>query len=302
MDYNQPASTKKTTTMAATKSQFTLYTSPASQWAMVPHLGLIEKAYLPHEYSLEEVDLMGAGNFHIDYLKANNAGTIPALTASDLKEPLMESTDILEYIDRAHNNSGPTLAAKNAETKAVMTKLINLVHSPDLNTNLILLQARDAQELDLVKGNFGTFIATRQRVLEKNHADYPDHPFYGPKSTENGGLHKLYITPIGAEHESFFEQTHEAYKKFAKAFDELEDAVVLPYAVGEDVTYADLNMVPWLAHALTWAGAKGFDDWGSLEDKIGKSVAGWKVGEKMRAWWKNVQGRKSFKEVFPQLH
>ena len=288
--------------MASTMPHFTLYTSSASQWAMVPHLGLIEKAYLPHEYLLEEVDLMGAGNFHEDYLKVNKNGTIPSLTSSDLAEPLIQSTDILEYLERAHPATGTSLEPEDAHTSTVVNKLIGLVHSTDLNTNLILLQARDSQELDLVKANFGTFIATRQRVLEANHVNHPNHPFYGPKSIENGALHKIYTTPVGAEHVSFFEQTHEAYKKFAKAFDELERTLVLPYAAGEVVTYADLHMVPWLAHALTWAGAKGFEDWKAMEDKVGKSVEGWEVGEKMRQWWQNMQARNSFREVFPVLH
>ena len=100
----------------------------------------------------------------------------------------------------------------------------------------------------------------------------------------------------------FFKQTDEAYKNFAKSFDQLEKAVVLPYAAGKDVTYADLHMIPWLAHALTWAGAKGFDDWAALEAKVGKSADGWKVGNNMKEWWTTVQGRKSFKEVFPKLH
>ena len=185
--------------------QFTLYTSQASQWAMVPHLGLIEKAYTPQEYSLEEIDLMGAGNFDIEYLKSNNMGTIPALNSSDLKGPLMDSTEILEYLDRGHPNSGTSLAPKTDEEKTAMKKCIDLVHSAELNTNLILLQARDAQELEHVKGNFGGFIATRQSVLEKNHTDHPDHKFYGPKAKENGGLNKIYTTPVGPDHEAFFQ-------------------------------------------------------------------------------------------------
>ena len=109
---------------------------------------------------------MDAGNFHEDYLKPNKNGTLPALTSPDLKEPLMESTEILEYLDSARPTTGTSLKPKEAQTKAIVDKVIDLVHSSHLNTNLILLQARDSQEMDLVKANFGTFIATRQRVLE----------------------------------------------------------------------------------------------------------------------------------------
>ncbi|KIX04798.1 uncharacterized protein Z518_05669 [Rhinocladiella mackenziei CBS 650.93] len=288
--------------MAAGTPKFTLYTSEASQWAMVPQLGLVEKGYLPHEFEAKEVDLLEAGNFDIDYLKVNNNGTIPALTAPVLDTPLMQSTDILEYLDRAHPESDISLAPEDDTTKQTVQRLLELVHSMVLDSNLILLAARDPDEMEKVKGNFHGFITTRQRVLEENRARYPDHPFYGPKAEDNGKLHHLYVTPIGAEHEQFFRSTHEAYQKFATAFKELESTLVLPYAAGGKVTYADLHIVPWLSHVLCFAGAEDFNDFGKLEARVRKSDPGFAIGPNVRQWWRNMQRRESFQKVFPVLH
>ncbi|KAK6379374.1 hypothetical protein LTS17_006292 [Exophiala oligosperma] len=283
--------------------KFTIYSSEASQWAMVPLLGIQEKGIQPHEYEHREIDLMGAGNFDVEYLKINHNGTLPALTTPSLDAPLTESADILEFLDRLEPSRGTNLAPNDAATMERADQLIALVHSMDLGSNLILLTARDTEELEKVKGTFYDFITTRQRVLEENAARRPDHPFYGPKVAENGGVSKVYTTtPAGREHEEFFENTHRGYKAFAGAFDQLQSLLVLPYAAGDHITYADLNIVPWLSHVLCFAGAKDFDDFAALEAVVRKTVPGFKVGPKVRQWWKTMQERESFKKVFPVLH
>lgn len=269
---------------------------------MVPLLGIQEKGIQPHEYEHQEIDLMGAGNFDVEYLKINHNGTLPALTTPSLDAPLVESADILEFLDRLEPPRGTSLAPKDAATKERAEKLIALVHSMELNSNLILLTARDTEELEKVKETFYDFITTRQRVLEENAARHPSHPFYGPKATDNNGVNKVYTTPTGPEHQEFFKNTHEGYKAFANAFDQLEFLLALPYAAGDHITYADLNIIPWLSHVLCFAGSKDFNDFAALEVLVRKTVPGFSVGPKVRQWWKTVQDRESFKKIYPVLH
>lgn len=243
---------------------------------------------------------MEAANFDPEYLKINPMGTVPSLVVPSLNKSLIDSRDVLNYLDEIKT---PSLTPSDPKLKATMDAVIALVHSDDVGTNLILLQARDVKELnDKRTGGYGDFIAARQRALEKNHLTYPDHPFYGPKAIENGALHHLYTTGPSAEHDKFFKETHSGYARFAAEVNRLETLLVLPYAAGEQVTHADLHAVPWLAHAMAHVGTKEISDLSKLEDNIKRSVPDFKFGPKLRKWWENYTSREAFKEVFPELH
>ncbi|OCT54503.1 hypothetical protein CLCR_00909 [Cladophialophora carrionii] len=279
---------------------FKLYSSPASQWAGVPLLGLVEKGYDEKEYEVENIDLMGAGNFHPDYVKINRNGTIPSLTSASLEQPLIESADILVYLNDSLP-SGLNLAAKDDATSRAVTQLVDLVHSPEVSTNIILLMARDAEEMQAKQnGPFNDFLRKRQDTLEKYHQEIPDSDFYSARRDMNGAIYHHYVSSDG--HPQFFQQSQEAYRGFAAGMDKLESLIVLPYAAGSELTFADLHIVPWLAHAMFGAGAKELDDFGSLENLIGKTVPDFKVGPKTREWWGNMMKRESFKRVYPFLH
>jgi glutathione S-transferase len=243
---------------------------------------------------------VSADNFNPEYLQINPMGTVPSLIAPSLDSPLTDSRTILEYLDKS---KGPSLAPLDDRSKATMQAIIDLVHSDDVGTNLILLRARDPGEYQNKRtGPFGAFIATRQRKLEYLHSENPDHSFYGPKSKENGMLHRLYITDLSDEHQAFFRETHEGYVKFAREMDRLETLLVLPYATGEQVTLADLHAVPWLAHAMAFVDTKEIGDLSKLEAHIQKSVPNFRIGPKLHKWWENYTSRAAFKEIYPELH
>jgi glutathione S-transferase len=228
-------------------------------------------------------------------------GTVPSLVVPSLPQPLTDSRDVLAHLDSLKPTN--PLIPSDAKAKATMQVIIDLVHGDDVSTNLILLQARDMEEYEGKRdGPFGAYIATRQNVLEKHRAAYPEHGFYGPKAQENGVLHNIYTKGSEEEREAFFKDTHVAYGKFAEEMDRLESLIVLPYAVGEEVSLADLNAVPWLAHALAGVGTTEIKDLSKLEAHLRKSVPGFKIGEKTKKWWENYTEREAFKEVFPVLH
>lgn len=163
--------------------------------------------------------------------------------------------------------------------------------------------ARDKEEFQAKQSSmWKDFVGVRQKVLEQNRTEYPDHEFYGGKAVENGMLNTLYISEVGSDHEQFFAHSREGYQTFAKGLAELDSLLVLPYAAGEEVTLADLHIVPWLAHAMWGAGASDVCDFGPLEELIQKTVPGFKVGGKIRQWWSTFGERESFKKVYPVLH
>ena len=228
-------------------------------------------------------------------------GTVPSLVVPSLDQPLIDSRTILEYLDTA--KGAPSLGPADTGSKATVKAIVDLVHADDVSTNLVLLQARDPEEYQSKRtGPFGAFIATRQQRLESLQSAHPEHPFYGPKSKENGALHRIYTTDPSPEREAFFKDTHEGYVHLASEIDRLETLLVLPYAAGEQVTFADLHVVPWLAHAMAFVDTKEINDLSKLEAHIQKSVPNFKIGPRLRKWWGNYTSRPAFKAIFPVLH
>lgn len=242
-------------------------------------------------------------NFAPEYVKINPNGTIPSLTSTSLQKPLIDSTEILAYLDSLRPE-GPSLFPKDTKKRSKTEELIAHVHQPKLSTNLILLQARDAQELNAKRNSPSkNFIANRQRRLLKYIVAHPEIPLYTSRTHENGKLYQLYNdSEIGPEHEQFFRDSHQGYKDFAAGLNELDSMLVLPYAPGDNITAADLHIVPWLAHALWGAGGNAIYDFDPLEKLIQKSVPNFEFGEKTKTWWKNISTTDMFKKNYPSLH
>lgn len=286
-------------------------------------MGLAEKGYEAGvDYDLEDVDLctlinfddsvvvsiltlytVTAANFDPEYLKINPYGTVPSLTSPSLSKPLSDSVDILRYLDNAREGS-LTLGEPTAQRR--MQEIIDLVHSDEVGTNLILLQARDQGEMEKKKASmWATFLNARQAKLDKYRADFPGHSFYEPKATENRAVWSLYNTEVvGDSHQSFFQLTEDMYRKFAAGVDKLDSLLVLPYAASNQVSEADLHAIPWLSHAMWGAGTPPHQvqNFEVLEALIQKSVPDFKVGPRVKEWWSNIVQRDSFKAVFPELH
>ncbi|KAJ5598898.1 hypothetical protein N7510_011848 [Penicillium lagena] len=284
-------------------AKFTLYTSTASQWAYVPHLALDQKGYNSDEYITRQIDLVDGENFAPEYVKINPNGTIPSLTSTSLQKPLIESTEILSYLDSLRPE-GPSLFPKDAKQRSKTEQLIAHVHQSKLSTNLILLQARDPQELNAKRNSpWKDFIANRQKKLLKYSVSHPEIPLYISRTHENGKLNQLYNdNEIGTEHELFFHDSHQGYRDFATGLNELDSMLVLPYAAGDNITAADLHIVPWLAHALWGAGGNAIYDFEPLEKLIQKTVPDFVFGEKTKTWWKNISTVDAFKKSYPFLH
>jgi glutathione S-transferase len=243
-----------------------------------------------------------AKNFEPEYLQINPNGTIPSLAMPSFAKPLVDSVDILEYLDRSRPDITP-LTPTDSSSKKRVQQLIKLVHSAQVDTNLVLLQARSHEELDAKKKSpWNTFLTNRQAVLEKYRGENPSHPFYERRAAENGGLLRLYTSDPSPEHTAFFERTHTQYRDFAAGLDHLDSLLALPYAAGESVTTADLHIVPWLAHAMWGARGEEIDEFEPLEKLIQHSVPEFRIGERTKKWWANMSKRDSFKECYPTLH
>ncbi|KAJ4153523.1 hypothetical protein LMH87_010007 [Akanthomyces muscarius] len=291
-------------------SKMQVYSFVGSQWAGVAHLALAEKGFTPGtDYDIQEIDLGNADNFSPAYLAINPNGTVPSLTAPSLASPLTSSIDILRHLDSLSPDAHPLVLRDNSNNNSDRAQqIIDLVHSPQVDTNILFFRARSVPELDAKKrGWHKDFIDTRQQRLETERAAAAgaSHPFYKPKLAENGTLYDVYAKPAGhADDDAFFAESSDLYRGFAAGMAELETLLVLPYAAGASLSEADFHVIPWLAHAMVAAESDihQVQDFSTLEKVLAESVPGFKVGPRTRAWWKTVAEEASFQKVFPQLH
>lgn len=207
----------------------------------------------------------------------------------------------MRYIDALRPEK--PLVPKDETQKQRGQSLIDLVHSADVDTNVILLQARDEEELGQRMSQMGTFMANRQKKLEKEDAAAPHHSFYEAKLRENTALYQFYSS-VGPQHQAFFEATGKGYRRFASGMERLEKLLALPYANGDDITEADFHIVPWLSHAMMAAGTvtSEVQNLNTLQSEIRKSAPEFSIGPRTREWWANITGTASFRTVFPVLH
>ncbi|KAL8752779.1 MAG: hypothetical protein Q9184_005627 [Pyrenodesmia sp. 2 TL-2023] len=291
--------------MAAAPQKLTVYSWDGSQWAGVVHLGLAEKKIDKNEVEIEQIDLMKAENLEPEYLKINPNGTVPSLKAPSMSEPLIDTRVILEFLDRYRpSTSEPDLIPVDAQDKAAAHALIELVHSNDLETGLILFGCLDNADIDRMKGSpLFDYLAARQSALEKHVAADPTNAFYATRFKGNGALHHHFTdASTAADREAFFSETAAGYRKFADGLEMLERQIRLPYAVGDHVTVADLHIVPWLSHSLWALGTTEPSDLSKLEQRVRRTVPDFTLGPKTRQWWANFGERDSFRDAFKVLH
>ena len=254
--------------------------------------------------TLTETNAVEAENLGPKYLKINPNGTVPTLTAPHLSEPLLDTRPILECLDQSRPSvNGPDLTPAGAQDKAAANALIELVHSSDLETGLLLYGCLDNTDINRMKSSpLFAYLAGRQMALKKYLAADPMNAFYTAKLKENSALHDLFIDPPMADRDAYFKDTAAGFKTFAVGLQTLEHHIRLPYAIGDHVTVADLHVAPWLSHSLWALGTTDRSDFSKLEGRIQQVVPDFKVGPNIRQWWTNFGKRDSFQKVFPVLH
>ncbi|KAL6853223.1 hypothetical protein J3F83DRAFT_756229 [Trichoderma novae-zelandiae] len=280
--------------------KFTIYSSSESQWVGVMLLALAAKGLKENvDYDVREIRLATGDNFAPEFRAINPNGTVPSLTAPSLANPLVESAEILRWID---SRSTKTLVPQD---EARSEAILELMHSPSMTTNLILFQARDPAEMAAKKSSaWNAFLEGRQTRLDRELAAQPDHPFYVSKAAENLSITSLYRAEIGSDHEQLYKLSDQMYRTVAEGLNKLNGLIALPYAAGSQVSEADYNTVPWLAHAMMGADTPvtAIRDFGPLERLIQKTVPDFKIGPKIKEWWLNISETEAFKKVYPTLH
>ena len=245
---------------------------------------------------------------------------------------------ILEFLDKSRSQNtlaadetnaapAPILAPATIEGKADSDEIIKLVHEPAVDPNFLLLGARSESELEQnKKGLPGTFVTNRhnallehQKTLNSNSGsttafDGSANPkssavhenlkkWYADKIESQALLTRAYVQGDADATQQLVQLTNATWKNVAETLAKLETKLQGPFALGDQISLADLHVIPWLARIAAIASGlvKDQDPLTSLDGVLG--AYGGKVGDKMRAFWTAFAERPSFKAVYGEgLH
>ncbi|KAH9919087.1 uncharacterized protein B0H18DRAFT_1029102 [Fomitopsis serialis] len=336
-----------------------LYYFPTSVWE--------EKGYGADELDLKLVDISKGENYAPSYLRLNPQATVPTLVvplhktlAPDMEsryKAIQDSKSIVEFLDksrstqsRTHTTSdapAPSLSPATIAFSAVSTKLIDLLHTPAADPNALkYMNARTPDELrDLAASERPKFTARRAalaqlladneaariRVSEKTRA------FWEVKKVAMEKFLDVYDeadTPAEKldqkaleRREAFLKDAVDAWASVRDVLTQLNRELIGPYALGDQLSLADLHLAAWLARLVSLAGGTLTDDGavaiGKLEVHVGGAGGGFALAKdfsvaearrraglpvsdpesherqnRLAAFWDAVRERPSFKKVY----
>ncbi|WWC65827.1 uncharacterized protein I303_108449 [Kwoniella dejecticola CBS 10117] len=254
-----------------------LYSWPTSVWSTVPQLCLYEKGYSSDEYIIKLVDI----------------STIPTLVV-----PTLETTgnDVdTRYRSLRDTIPAPTLAPATIEALAVRDEAelkAKAVRPPGKSLDYrrqalqsYLGEAKQAVADSAVAPKEGS-LTWEQKTVK----------FLEEKLKSNEQIWELYNGQASQDKkEQFFEVCRKTWtESLPDAFSRLESLFKGPFALGDQVSLADLHAISWLTRLVSIAGgspnASGID---SLTPHLG----GYKFGPKVRDFWNEWVQRESFQQV-----
>ncbi len=249
---------------------------------------------------------------------------------------LTDTKAILEFLDKSRSQNtlassaveegkelapAPVLAPATIEGKAVSDEIIALVHDAKVDPNFLLLGIRSEADLSsAVSGLPGTFVKNRNNALIEQQKILSDpnsvstafdgsanpkasaiqenlKKWYADKIASQDLLTKVYVQNDSASIQQLIQLTNAGWKSVAETLAKLETKVQGPFALGDQISLADLHLVPWLARLAAVAGAKSEVEAVKSLDKVLEGSGG-KVGEKVKGLWEVFGERPSFKAVY----
>ncbi|KAK0208233.1 hypothetical protein DFS33DRAFT_424753 [Desarmillaria ectypa] len=323
-----------------------LYYSPQSIWSSAVLLALEEKGYGADEIGLRVVDLDKGGHFDPSFLRLNNKAMVPTLVvplqktlSEDVESQyraITESKAIIEFLDKSrspwsqtHTTSpapAPSLTPATIAFTETSAELIELVHTDEVNPdNLKYMNARDMDSLKSLAREMLPVLYTRRDVLSRYISDASSGTIqvsekvtalWKEKKAATEVLLGLYKnaefseSALDPEEKSkraeYFEMAKCARASLGRALLRLEKDIIGPFALGDQLSIADMHLSAWLARIVKLAGGATTDDGSVVVGRLQQYVGtGFKLGQKGRLseYWEAMKERPSWKKVYAEgLH
>ncbi|KAJ2921785.1 hypothetical protein H1R20_g15312, partial [Candolleomyces eurysporus] len=247
---------------------------------------------------------------------------------------LTDSTVIVEFLDksrsslsRTHTTStapAPALTpATIAATSVAKTIVYDILHSDEASPGrLKFYDARDDAALKKLKQAVLPVLKGREEALKRHIADGESGAVQVSEKTKQFWADKLaWIQPVARvleaadkATESLSESEKEeraAFFKIAKQGWETDLPNVLakltkemlgPFALGDQLSIADMHLIAWFTRLVTQAGGTGGDDGktvvAKIEEYIGSEHVSRKKLGKLGTFWDAIKGTRSWQKLY----
>ncbi|KAK0478380.1 hypothetical protein IW261DRAFT_225543 [Armillaria novae-zelandiae] len=249
---------------------------------------------------------------------------------------ITESKAIIEFLDKSrspwsqtHTTSqapAPSLTPATIAFTETSAEMIELVHTDEVDpNNLSYMNARDADSLKILAREMLPALHTRRDALSKyiSHADNGTiqvsekvKALWKEKRAATEVLLGLYKnadvseSALDPEEKSkraeYFEMAKCARASLGRTLLRLEKDIIGPFALGDQLSIADIHLSAWLARIAKLAGGAGTDDGSAVVEKLQHHVGTeFKLGQKGRLseCWDTMKERPSWKKVYAEgLH
>jgi len=261
---------------------------------------LEEKGYGQDEVLLKPVDTSKGHNYSPEYLRLNMTANLPTLVVplektlpADIESRYKAITDpkkILEFLDksrsaRSHTHTtsaapGPSLSPATIAMSSISTTLIDLLQSPPADPEVIstanptLLSSSSPPPEEFV-ASYRDIVATLKGYLAASeegslHVSEKVKAFWRTKLESHEELLRV-LEPIGNEElkKQYLERVNQVWQVGLKeVLEKVNKELVGPYALGDQLSLADVHLAVWLARIAHISGALPSDDGNSVIEKI----------------------------------
>ncbi|KAK0465051.1 uncharacterized protein EV420DRAFT_1475290 [Desarmillaria tabescens] len=249
---------------------------------------------------------------------------------------ITESKAIIEFLDKSrspwsqtHTTSSapaPSLTPATIAFTETSAELIELVHTDEVNpNNLEYMNARDTDSLKNLAREMLPVLHTRRAVLSKYISDADSGKIQISEKTtalwkekkaatevllglyKNADVSESALNPEEkSKRAEYFEMARCARASLGRALLRLQKDIIGPFALGDQLSIADMHLSAWLASIVKLAGGAATDNGsamvGRLQEYIGTEFILGKQG-RLSQYWEAMKERPSWKKVYAEgLH
>ncbi|KZS96016.1 hypothetical protein SISNIDRAFT_483421 [Sistotremastrum niveocremeum HHB9708] len=316
-----------------------LYYFPKSIWSQIPLLTLHEKGYGEEEIDLKIVDLSKGLNYEPAYARINPSGTVPCLVVPLEKtlapgienkyKALTDSTAIAEFLDKSRSTTSKTHTVSSAPSPMLSpatmasantsSTIISLLHSSDLEVIKLVTSARNIDELrKKANGLPGATVKIRTETLQHNletqgaNVNVRVKEMWTARLAKYKPIYDVFAAAPKEENEltpeqktardEWFSQSDALWEgEVKRLLATLEKEIIGPYALGDQLSLADLHLAAYITRLVTLSGGDGSKSGiDSIAKHASSSAAGGHVtiGPKVRGYWEAIIERESWKKIY----
>jgi len=267
-----------------------------SPWSLAALLTLEEKGYGKDEVVLKSVDTASGNNFSPEFLRLNMSATLPTLIVPlqktlgpDIESRYKAITDtkkILEFLDKSRSAQSqtnttstapaPSLTPATIALSSIQSALIDLIHSEKADPQSLLYY--NPQSLVIpptaLKKSLNDRVATLKGFLSdaeagKLRASDKVKALWKSKLDGDEHLLKVYEAPTEELKREYLEKAEQLWDvQLKEVLTELNKEIVGPYALGDQISLADIHISVWLARIAKLTGGLPADDGNTIVAKI----------------------------------